>query len=275
MVQGQRDERAAHHPVLEHAGEPRRAPAWPRVTPPLPPPPRPTPVPSTAAQFLVFEKLKTELLSRRAPGGKATLNPFERLMCGGIGGMCSVVVSYPLDFVRGRLTTQGAGTRRQYKGIVDAVRSIAKEEGVGTLYKGVGVSVVGIFPYIGTNFAVYGTLKEEVSERMALAPADLPWWSTLLIGGTAGACAQTVAYPFDLLRRRIQVEGFGSGQAAGGGAESLGGMPMHRAFVHVARTEGVRALYKGLVPNYIKVFPTMAVNFWVYEKCKQTLGLPR
>ncbi|CAE7604865.1 ADNT1, partial [Symbiodinium sp. KB8] len=160
-------------------------------------------------------------------------------------------------------------------------------EGVATLYKGVSVSIVGIFPYIGTNFAVYGTLKEHVAQFLQLQPSALPWWATLLIGGTAGASAQTVAYPFDLLRRRIQVEGFGgdSGSAANLSAAekaaadaaaseaSLANKSMVRAFAHIVRTEGVPALYKGLLPNYLKVFPTMAVNFWVYEQCKSFLGL--
>ncbi|KAA0154265.1 hypothetical protein FNF27_06986 [Cafeteria roenbergensis] len=244
-------------------------------------------LPYSSTQFLVFEKLQAAILARRAADGKKTLNPLERLVAGGIGGMCSVAVSYPLDFVRGRLTTQGAGTKRQYKSITDACVTIAREEGVATLYKGVSVSIVGIFPYIGTNFAVYGTLKEHVAQFLQLQPSALPWWATLLIGGTAGASAQTVAYPFDLLRRRIQVEGFGgdSGSAANLSAAekaaadaaaseaSLANKSMVRAFAHIVRTEGVPALYKGLLPNYLKVFPTMAVNFWVYEQCKSFLGL--
>lgn len=198
--------------------------------------------------------------------------------------MASVAVSYPLDFVRGRLTTQGAGTKTQYDGIWDAMKTITRQEGPFALYKGVDVSLVGIFPYIGTNFMVYGTLKEEVARRLDTRVADMPWWATLLAGGTAGACAQTVAYPFDLLRRRVQVEGFGAVSEANQAAadaeaagkppkQLLGQMRMDRAFAHIVRSEGFGALYKGLIPNYLKVFPTMAVHFWVYEQCKRVFGL--
>jgi solute carrier family 25 (mitochondrial phosphate transporter), member 23/24/25/41 len=207
-------------------------------------------------------------------GGKS-MTPFERLISGGIAGMVSVAVSYPWDFVRGRLTTQGEGTIRQYKGIMDAFRTIAKEEGVATLYRGVGVSVVGIFPYMGTNFAVYGTMREKAAASLGVTEPNLPGWVTFLIGGIAGASAQTVAYPFDLLRRQIQVEGFGTTSTpAEANAPRLANMSIPRAFAHIVKTEGsVTALYRGLVPNYLKVFPTMAVNFWVYEQCKKFFAI--
>lgn len=72
---------------------------------------------------------------------------------------------------------------------------------MATLYKGVWVSIIGIYPYIGTNFMVYGTLKDWAVEHYKVPDANkLPWSVTFAIGGFAGAAAQTVAYPFDLLR---------------------------------------------------------------------------
>ena len=39
------------------------------------------------------------------------------------------------------------------------------------------------------------------------------------------------------------------------------------------KTEGLGALYAGLVPNYTKIFPAAAVSFYVYEALKLHYGL--
>lgn len=48
---------------------------------------------------------------------------------------------------------------------------------------------------------------------------------------------------------------------------------MFSAFVSIVKEEGFLALYNGLVPNYAKVIPTMAVSFWVYEVLKEFFNL--
>lgn len=77
-----------------------------------------------------------------------------------------------------------------------------------------------------------------------------------------------MAYPFDLLRRRYQVAGLGKN---GGGGKAY--TSMFSAFVSIVKEEGFLALYNGLVPNYAKVIPTMAVSFWVYEVLKEFFNL--
>ena len=39
----------------------------------------------------------------------------------------------------------------------------------------------------------------------------------------------------------------------------------------ILRREGVRGLYKGLVPNVLRVMPQSAITFLVYEKVMQLL----
>lgn len=39
----------------------------------------------------------------------------------------------------------------------------------------------------------------------------------------------------------------------------------------MVRNEGVRGLYKGMIPNYLKVAPAMGVSFLTYEWCKDTM----
>ena len=89
-------------------------------------------------------------------------------------------------------------------------------------------------------------------------------WAQLLAGGSAGLVSQTAAYPFEVIRRRMQVGG-----AVGDG---------HRLRVgEVARTvwreRGVPGFFVGLGIGYFKVVPMVAVSFWVYERGKAVLGV--
>lgn len=47
----------------------------------------------------------------------------------GSPGMAASAITYPLDFIRARLTVQTAGNR-QYNGIVHGVRQVIQTEGI-------------------------------------------------------------------------------------------------------------------------------------------------
>ena len=87
----------------------------------------------------------------------------------------------------------------------------------------------------------------------------------MLFGAAAGAAAQTVVFPIEMIQRRLQAQG-------------MAGSPvlyknMVDAAVKIVRKEGLRALYAGLVPNYGKLIPAAAISFWMYELLKQQFDL--
>ena len=80
------------------------------------------------------------------------------------------------------------------------------QEGVLALYRGWLPSVIGVIPYVGLNFAVYETLKDVAIKRYGCqTERDLSHTYRLCAGGIAGTIGQTIAYPFDVVRRRLQV----------------------------------------------------------------------
>lgn len=189
--------------------------------------------------------------------------------------------TYPLDMVRGRLTVQVDGkTTKAYTSMTHAARVIIAEEGVRALYKGWVPSVIGVIPYVGLNFAVYGTLKDMAVKAQGLDSArELSVPVALACGGVAGAIGQTVAYPFDVCRRKLQVSGWDGAKAladpAAAGAKNI---PvrytgMMDCFIKVVKYEGVGALFHGLSANYVKVAPSIAIAFVTYEEIKKILGV--
>lgn len=94
----------------------------------------------------------------------------------------------------------------------------------------------------------------------------LPALVRLLIGGVAGALAQTGAYPLDVVRRRMQVEHMRD-------AEASKHLKMRHVFQQILRQEGWRGFFVGLSINYIKVAPTTGLSFVTYEYMKSLLHI--
>lgn len=85
----------------------------------------------------------------------------------------------------------------------------------------------------------------------------------LLAGAVSGAVAQSFTYPFDVLRRRFQVN-----TMSGLGYQYKGFFDAIRVIV---RTEGIRGMYKGLVPNLLKVAPSIGSSFLSFELTRDFL----
>jgi len=85
---------------------------------------------------------------------------------------------------------------------------------------------------------------------------------------------QTVAYPFDVVRRRLQVSGWvGASRLHADLGAAIAYRGMLDCFVRTVREEGAQALFKGLLPNYVKVIPSIAIAFVVYEQLKDLMGV--
>ena len=44
-------------------------------------------------------------------------------------------------------------------------------------------------------------------------------------------------------------------------------------FKYILREEGVRGLYRGILPNFCKVAPAVSISYYVYERTRQHLGV--
>ncbi|KAL0683983.1 hypothetical protein Bca4012_050831 [Brassica carinata] len=210
----------------------------------------------------------------------AQLTPVLRLGAGATAGIIAMSATYPMDMVRGRLTVQTANSPYQYRGIAHALSTVVREEGPRALYRGWLPSVIGVVPYVGLNFAVYESLKDWLVKDNPFGLVEnneLTIITRLSCGAIAGTVGQTIAYPLDVIRRRMQMVGWKSASSVvtgeGRSKASLEYNGMVDAFRKTVRHEGLGALYKGLVPNSVKVVPSIAIAFVTYEMVKDVLGV--
>ena len=48
---------------------------------------------------------------------------------------------------------------------------------------------------------------------------------------------------------------------------------MMATFRSILKEEGPRGLYRGILPNFLKVIPAVSIGYVVYEKLKLILGV--
>ncbi|CAM8911007.1 unnamed protein product [Rhodiola kirilowii] len=237
-------------------------------------------VPNSAVKFFSYEQASKGILYmyRQQEGNEeAQLTPLLRLGAGACAGIIAMSATYPLDMVRGRLTVQTEKSPYQYRGMFHGLSTIIRQEGARSLYRGWLPSVIGVIPYVGLNFAVYESLKDWLIKSRPFGlgeDTELSVVTRLACGAAAGTVGQTVAYPLDVIRRRMQMVGWkDASSVVTGGKAPLEYTGMIDAFSKTVRHEGFGALYKGLVPNSVKVVPSIAIAFVSYEVVKYILGV--
>jgi len=216
--------------------------------------------PYSGIKFMVYDQSKALLWP-------AEVNTLQRVALGSFAGIVATVFTYPLDVVKTRMAYQKHYSL--YCGTCDALAKIWANEGMHGMFKGAVPTLIGVIPFEGVQFAVYETLKEySLSQRW-------PRWrwadnkrasdtlDILVIGSVAVAAGQTVSYPFDLVRKRMQVQSHMAGLQAARYTGTL------HCFSCILREEGgFLGLFKGTVPGLLHVVPYGAIIFFTYESMK-------
>eukprot|EP00735_Rhodelphis_limneticus_P000631 TRINITY_DN1114_c0_g1::TRINITY_DN1114_c0_g1_i1::g.17210::m.17210 TRINITY_DN1114_c0_g1::TRINITY_DN1114_c0_g1_i1::g.17210 ORF type:complete len:312 (+),score=0.65,sp/O04619/ADNT1_ARATH/37.85/5e-60,Mito_carr/PF00153.22/1.3e-18,Mito_carr/PF00153.22/1.5e-16,Mito_carr/PF00153.22/2.6e-22,BtpA/PF03437.10/0.18 TRINITY_DN1114_c0_g1_i1:38-973(+) len=226
-------------------------------------------IPYAAIQYASFEQIRLHLIDENGQ-----LTPMKRAIGGSIAGATSVLATYPLDVLRTRIASQGQ--QGQYRGIIHGMSHLLSNRRVA--YQGLGPTLLGIIPYAGTNYCMYGTLKQ--MWRDGAFPFDnfgggsggepsIPL--KMVIGGISGSVSQTVCYPLDVVRRRMQVEGHNLSTAHAGEFRRTY-RTTFQSLHKIARLEGIRGLYKGVHLNFIKTPLAISISFVTYDTMKSVLN---
>lgn len=196
----------------------------------------------------------------------------KHMLAGGMAGVAANLLVHPLDTVRARVTAQAAGSRPYAGGAWQVARRLVAEEGGGSarvLWRGAVPCALWAFFYIGTQSTCLAVLAPLAQGGAApLLPGEAPTekerrraqgvaLASVLV---AGAVAQLVAYPFDLVRRRMQLAG--SGTAVGMWATAKAAMMTSASGVGDQPPKlRLRGLYRGFPVLLLKLLPTTLVSY--------------
>lgn len=218
-------------------------------------------------QFMSFEAI-TELMWRTYPASTSPKwKPVTHFVSGGLAGCLSSTVAQPLDVLRTRLVAQGEP--KVYKNLFQAANKMYVNEGIRSFYKGLVPTLVQIFPYAGLQFGFYAFFKTlwEMSIRIKqpdpYKPADVE--ESLACGALSGIFSKGLIYPLDMVKKRLQVQGFHEARESFGKVQKYSGML--DCFRVILREEGSTGFFKGLAPSTIKAGLSVALIFCTYEQC--------
>ena len=221
---------------------------------------------------------------RDVPG--AELPPAAHLAAAAEAGATVAVLTNPIWVAKTRLQLQrrpgAAGApadAARYTGLLHALRRIAADEGLRGLYRGLGPSLA-LVSHGALQFTAYEALKKRALAAQrggAAAQGDageqrLTAAAASAIGVASKLLASGATYPSQVLRARLQQRREASAAAAPAAAEEAGAWRTLRGLL---QREGLRGLYKGWVPNVLRVLPSSALTFLVYEKASQALDAGR
>ncbi|THG12448.1 hypothetical protein TEA_027472 [Camellia sinensis var. sinensis] len=175
----------------------------------------------------------------------------------------------PLDTAKVRLqlqkkanTEEEAGVPK-YRGMLDTVATIAREEGLIALWKGVIPGLHRQFLYGGLRIGLYEPVKAFFvgSEYVG----DVSLFQKILAALITGALAIAVANPTDLVKVRLQAEG-----------NLLPGLPRRysgalNAYYTIMKQEGLAGLWTGIGPNIARNAIINAAELASYDQVKETI----
>jgi len=185
------------------------------------------------------------------------------LASGGLAGAGSLTIVYPLDYARTRLASDVGSGNPQFNGLVDCLAKTIKGGGFMSMYNGFGVSVVGIVAYRGPYFGIFDTLKEKNPFKKDKGVVGL--LSKFVIAQTTAIIAGFISYPFDTVRRRLQM------QSEKPKSEWLYQGTLDCA-VKIAKDEGMGAMFKGFGANVLRTLGGALVLVG-YDEIKGILGV--
>ena len=238
--------------------------------------------PFKAINFCAFDTYR-EIVNRTFPEGSDARK--IGLVCAGAGaGMTAVVTCFPMDVLRTRLLTTGG--KEKYGSFFACVKMMYRQEGMSTFYRGITPALVSMVPNAAVYYSVYDGLK---NRRLAQLNAELAATrkksgskqaeensvknieqkNMMLYGAVAGVASEASTYPFEVIRRRMQMQSGRSSTAMVFGRKAL--LSMATTLRSVARESGLKSLYAGLGPSCVQVLPSAALGYYTYEMFKLLL----
>nr|XP_057922689.1 mitochondrial adenyl nucleotide antiporter SLC25A24-like isoform X2 [Doryrhamphus excisus]XP_057922690.1 mitochondrial adenyl nucleotide antiporter SLC25A24-like isoform X2 [Doryrhamphus excisus] len=214
--------------------------------------------PETAIKFMAYEQFKKLLSSE---GEK--IETHKRFLSGSLAGATAQTAIYPMEVLKTRLTLRKTG---QYSGMFNCAKTILTKEGVKAFYKGYIPNLIGIIPYAGIDLAVYESLKNAWLSYHTKESANPGVLVLLGCGTISSTCGQLASYPLALVRTRMQ---------ARASLDASDQPSMSSLLKNIVAKDGFFGLYRGILPNFMKVIPAVSISYVVYEYMKIGLGISK
>lgn len=217
-------------------------------------------VPLGALGFTSFVNLLD--LEPAVSAADARLHELWRVACAVVATCLVTTLTYPLDVLRTRWTVLGGGSETTVyvspKSLTELLWSIKQTEGLASLFRGLGPALLACGPFVAVQQCALDLAKSSTIDRGLCDGTQHHPVLLAAIGALSGIVAQTVTYPLEVVRRRMQL---------GEALSVASGDPVPNrtwpALRQLVREDGIRGLYHGILPTYLMVTPSCATGYYV------------
>ncbi|XP_050364919.1 probable ADP,ATP carrier protein At5g56450 [Argentina anserina] len=199
------------------------------------------------------------------------LTNFHRdLMAGAVmGGVVHTIVA-PIERAKLLLQTQESnmailgGGKTRFKGMLDCIVRTVREEGILSLWRGNGSSVLRYYPSVALNFSLKDLYRNMLRSGsldghfLSGAPANF------IAGAAAGCTTLIIIYPLDIAHTRLAAD-IGRNEAR-----------QFRGIYHFLATirqkDGIRGIYRGLPASLQGMVVHRGLYFGGFDTMKEFLS---
>ncbi|KAJ5648774.1 hypothetical protein N7490_005146 [Penicillium lividum] len=218
-----------------------------------------------SVQFGAFHQARRKLeeLNQKKYANSA-LSYTQYYMAGSFAGVTNSVLSGPIEHVRIRLQAQPHGAGRLYSGPIDCVKKLSAHQGaIRGLFRGQAVTVLREAQAYGAWFMAFEFMMNQDAKRNNVKREDIGAMKVATYGGLAGEALWLTSYPLDVVKSKMQTDGFGADQKFA---------TMRDCFKKTYAIEGLGGFWKGIGPTLLRAMPVSAGTFVVVELAMKALG---
>ncbi|KAJ1643404.1 Mitochondrial carrier protein ymc2 [Coemansia asiatica] len=217
-------------------------------------------------QFLVMEHMKRTFAGvNGTPSGQApNLTASQLYISGATAGVANSIVSGPVEHIRVRLQVQTSGSAAQYKGPGDCISQIYRSFGWKGIYKGQIPTVIRELNGYGMYFLAYEALVQRTMASTGKSRSELSSGLVCLFGAAAGFAMWLTSYPIDVIKSKMQTDGF-----AGSARKYSGAVDCAK---QVMAQEGFKGFFRGITPCLLRAAPANAATFIGFEMAMRVMG---
>ncbi|RZF37063.1 hypothetical protein LSTR_LSTR012406 [Laodelphax striatellus] len=207
----------------------------------------------------VYEMAEKRKLNLNSDGSVSLLNT---ICIGSVAGVLGAYAGSPMYLVKIQLQSQAAasiavGYQHQHLGTLEALANIRKQYGVVGLWRGVSGACVRLAVGSCSQLSGFYLTKEQL-EKHKLLSSEKSLLNTIVASAVGGTLTAFTMNPFDVISTRLYNQG----------VDKDGRGLLYKNYfdcaTKVAKIEGFRGLYKGVVPQFSRIGPhsVLCLVFW-------------
>lgn len=222
-------------------------------------------IPLTGIFFFTYEEVKRHML-------QVGINESLLYLVAGFTGDLAALFWYvPSEVLKTRLQLQGRHNNPHfrlgynYRGLVDAARTIVRTEGAATLFYGYKHTLARDLPFSAIQFAFYEQFRKLALQRQPGSDGELSVVAELTTGAAAGGLSGTITTPLDVIKTRVQTQTPGAAALVPAAGSAIQTHSVVRGLVQIARHEGLAGLFSGVGPRFVWTSIQLLLMLFLYQ----------